>query len=112
MVTRTPVWKQKRITSALIRMLLRPIRYSWPLALLQAAFLISASYWFQRPPSSGVAVVILTVLAIVMAIRAEDKWGRLERAGWLSLIAIVSLVAIRAVKEEDAQREKPVHCCY
>jgi len=87
-------------------MLLRPIRYSWPLALIQAAFLIGASYWFQRPSSSGVAVVILTVLAVVMAIRAEDKWGRLERAGWLSLIAIVSLVAIRAVNEEDAQRER------
>src|ERR1700680_3832527 len=104
---RKPVWKRRHtVTSALRQLAFRQVNYSWSLAVIQGTLLICAAYWYQTPSSSNAAVVILALLTVVMAVRAEDKWGHLERAGWLPLAAIVALVAIRATNEEDYMRQR------
>lgn len=103
----TPIWKRHRtILSAVAQMARRQVRYSWAIAVIQGTCLIAASYWLQRPPSSGVTVVVLGVVAVVMTVRAEDKWERLERIGWLFLTGVLALVAIRAINQEDYRRDQ------
>lgn len=94
------------LRAAILRQALRPMNYSWPLAAIQSLCFVGAAYWFQVPPSSGVAVIVVGLVAVVMAVRAEEEWGRPERIAWLFLAVILSIVAIRAVNEEDAQRER------
>src|SRR5712692_1092046 len=104
---RTPIWKRHRtILPTLVQVARRPVNYSWVLASIQGALLSLASYWYQSLPSSGVVLVIIGVVGVVMTIRAEDRWGRFEKMGWLFLTAVLALVAIRAINQEDYRRNQ------
>lgn len=107
MPPRVPIWNKRRpVNNVLRRIFLRPVNYSWSCASLQSGLVIGAAYWLQTPRSSGAAVVALGVLAVLKAVRAEDKWSQIERAGWLILLAIIALVAIRANNEENRERNQ------
>jgi len=91
----------------MLRRVLRPLEYSWALALTQGLSVIGASYWVQRPPSSGITIVAVGFVAIVMTVRAQG-WKLIERIVWLVLATLLSLAAIRAVQREDYQHDQEV----
>ena len=80
-------------------------RYSWPLAVIQGLFFLIAYWLFLSPPSPGIAVAILGLVAIVMAIRVEEEWGRTERVLWLSLATFLMIVEISAIQLDRDKHE-------
>jgi len=94
------------VAKRLISVALYPLdKYTWTLAAIQAVSFAVAFYWFQWPPSSGIAVAGLGLVAIVMAVRDEEKWGRTERIAWLVLASILMSVEIRAIQQEHNRHE-------
>jgi hypothetical protein len=85
--------------------MLREIRYSWRLAILQGSLLVGVSYWIQRPPALGVSAASLGLVAIIMSIRAEEKWGKGERTAWLILASALMVVEVRAIQQEHDTHE-------
>jgi hypothetical protein len=81
-----------------------PVNYKWTLAAIQGLSIIATSYWIQVPPSPGIAVAVLGLVAVVMTIRAEEKWGRSERIAWLVLALGLMVVEIQAI-QRDHERQ-------
>lgn len=80
------------------------MNYSWGLAIWQGLFVTIVSYWILRPLSSGVAAAVSGLAAALMAVRAE-KWGRIEKIGWILIVTILVMVAIRSVQRERDQHD-------
>jgi hypothetical protein len=85
--------------------LFRQIRYSWGLAILQGTLLVGVFYWIQCPPNLGIAVAGLGLVAIIMSIRAEEKWGKSERTAWLILASVLMIVEVRAIQLDHDKHE-------
>jgi len=48
---------------------------------------------------------VLGLVAIVMAIRAEQKWSKIERAAWFIVATGLLIVEIRAIRDEHNRHE-------
>jgi hypothetical protein len=77
-----------------------PVEYTWMLAVIQGLALIFSSYFLYSPPTSGISVAALGLVAVIMAIRVEEKWGRTERVAWLILATVLMMVEVRAIQQE------------
>ena len=82
-----------------------PVEYTWTLAAIQGFAIIATSYWIQIPPSPGIAVGVLGLVAVVMTVRAEDEWGRTERIAWLLLALCLMVVEIRAIQFDRSRQD-------
>jgi len=84
-----------------------PVEYKWSWAAIQAPLIIAASYWWYVPAVPGIAVAFLALVAVAMALRAEENWSRTERLFWLGLAICLMVVEIRAIKG-DRERQDAV----
>jgi hypothetical protein len=83
----------------------KPINYSWIWAVVQGLCIVLVSFWIRQPPFLGIGVAVLGVVAIFMAIRAEQKWSKIERAAWFIVATGLLIVEIRAIRDEHDRHE-------
>src|SRR5882724_2087449 len=105
---RMPVWMEKSdCWLFILKLATRRIEYSWALAVIQGLCLILGFYFYQAPPSSiGIAGICLAVVALVMTVRAEERWSRTERVFWFFLAIILAGVEIKAIKQDTIRRDE------
>jgi len=83
----------------------KPINYSWKWAVVQGLCVVLVSFWIRQPPFLGIGVAALGLVAIFMAIRAEAKWSKIERAAWFIVATGLLIVEIRAIRDEHDRHE-------
>ncbi len=82
------------------------MEYGWILGIVQGLIFIFVTYWMRVPPASGIAVATLGLLAIVMAIRAEDKWELPEKVIWLVIATCMMMVEIQAITHDRSKQDQ------
>src|SRR5258707_9503608 len=108
MASRVAVWKERH-PSTIMRLrslMLHRMEYGWILGIVQGLIFIFVTYLMGVPPASGIAVATLGLLAIVMAIRAEDKWELPEKVTWLVIATCMMMVEYRQSLMTEASRTK------
>jgi len=83
----------------------KPINYSWIWAVVQGLCIVLISFWIRQPPFLGIGVAALGLVAIFMAIRAEQKWSKIERAAWFIVATGLLIVEITAIRDEHDRHE-------
>jgi hypothetical protein len=86
--------------------LFRTVNYSWTLAIIQILFSIVVFYLMEAPQTSGVAVAVMGLVAVIMTVRAEEDWGRTERILWLSFALVLLIGEIRAIKSDRENQQR------
>ncbi len=102
-----------RTQSQIVTWAKTPVRYSWRLAAIHVVFIDLALVGIWIIPIAGLAVAFLGLVAIIMSVRAEEKWSKTEKIMWLFLATVLMVVEVRAINKdhndhEDAQRNADV----
>jgi hypothetical protein len=75
-------------------------------AVIQLVLIIGAGYLIKNPLAPGIASLGIALVGGVMAVRADEKWGRFEKWAWVMLCVFGAVSEFRAIQIDHVNSEE------